>query len=141
MIKRLSKEKRALVELGREEITRALGALIASPPTELPRGKGWAFTVRGPEGREQIIIVASTNKSPMLSVLVENSPVFTEGNVKEMMAHIVYRDIEDALGELPILAFGATSGFGVHLSGTCREDVLRCIVGMLARMACLSGVA
>jgi hypothetical protein len=137
----INKEKRALIKLGREEITRALGALVVSGPNELPRGNGYAFTVRSPEGKISTLTVASINRSPMLSVIIEPAPAFTENDTNEMMSHVVYRDIEDSLGELPILAFGATSGFGVHLSGTCREDVLRCIVGMLARMACLSGVA
>ena len=138
-------EEWTALELGKEETVAALGALRVSGPSALERGHGYVFVASCQGGAANqgvlrtITVETGDNWQPMLSFFVSPQPAFTREDVEETMSAVVYRHVEDSLGELPILVFDTTQDrFGVHISGTTRVDVTLCIVGMLARMVSLS---
>jgi hypothetical protein len=132
-------EEWTALELGKEETLTALGALRVAGPSALERGQGYVFVAACPEGMKRTITVETSEAwPPMFSFFVRPQPAFTREDVEETMSAVVYRHVEDSLGELPILVFDtAPERFGVHISGTTRTDVALCIVGMLARMVTL----
>ena len=127
------------LELGKEATLAALGGLRVAGPSALERGHGYVFVAACPEGMERTITVeTSEDWPPMFSLFVRPQPAFTREDVEESMSAVVYRHVNDSLGELPILVFDtAPERFGVHISGTTRTDVALCIVGMLTRMVIL----
>ena len=117
-----------LLDIGRGATEDALG--VAG------EGTGFAFGVECADGvRRAVTVACEDSGAPMLSYTVAPAPALTRREVEDALGPVVYGQVEDSLGELPLLYVDTGEGrFCVYLSGGTRADVLRCIVGMLGRM-------
>ena len=121
--------------LAREEIAKALVAHVAAGPTEVDcddERRGYRYVVRCPGKALRTITVCDG------LFTVQPAPAFTRRDVEDRMVEEVSREISGWEGELPLLSFGAASParFCVSVPWTTREDVKRCLIGLLARMVC-----
>ena len=91
--------------------------------------------VVGADGRVYSVKVlrkASLNRYRMLSVVIDPKPMFTEGQAVDAMVKKAYSGLDEVLGELPLLVFGASRGrFGAHICTNTRSDVIRCTVAAI----------
>jgi hypothetical protein len=126
-----------MLDIGKEATREALGAHRVSGP--VLAGGGFVFVTRCPEEGMTRTITVACQENGMLSLVIAPPPEFTRADLEDSMIAVVYQHVAHSLGELPLLVFETTElQFGVHVSGTTREDVAYCVTGILARMVCLS---
>jgi hypothetical protein len=124
----MDEEDRALVELGKAAVlSRTAGQGGCTP---LRRNNGYAFAVSGKDGRTYSVrVLRMASRFRMLSVVIDPKPGFTTRQVEEAMVKEAYAGLDEVLGELPLLVFGASRGrFGVHICTSTRPDVVHCTI-------------